>query len=227
MKYLFLCPICLILSVCMVVIQEKKPKNHKVTATVIKGIASAVFVTFGILSSLTCQDLGFARLILAGQILGAVGDIVLELQRFNHKNQLTFYTGGISFFAGHVMYIIALIPKTGSWLLMSAISTVVIAGLICLVMYSVYHKSDLFFKVLSCVYVVGVTSLAMFGLGTFLESQSARTAMLMVGGIFFLISDVILIARMNADKTGWKGGLTLILFYYAAQLLIGGCLQLW
>lgn len=225
MKYLFLCPICLILSVCMVIIQEKKPKNHEVTATVIKGIASAVFVTFGALSSLTCRDLGFARLILAGQVLGAAGDIILELQRFNHKNQLTFYLGGISFLAGHVMYIIALIPQNGSWLVTSLISSLVIAGLICLVMYSVYHRSDIYFKVLSCIYVVGVTALAMFGLGAYLESQSIGTAMLMVGGSFFLISDVILIARMNAKRTGWKGGLTLILFYYSAQLLIGGCLQ--
>ena len=80
-------------------------------ADILKGLASAMFVLVGYNACLFSNSV-YNRQLLIGLIFGMIGDILLNLRYvFPKHGQKIFLSGILAFLIGHIMYLIALIPK--------------------------------------------------------------------------------------------------------------------
>lgn len=109
MQYLYLCPICLIVAAVFIYVEAS---GSYLVADVIKGVASTLFVAFGVLGAGRCTDPALARMVVLGLVLGAIADVLLNLRYVFEGDhaRLAFLAGILVFMAGHVAYIVAVMP---------------------------------------------------------------------------------------------------------------------
>ena len=102
-----LIPLCLVFAALVLFSEEKK---HYVPAAVFKGLASLCFVILGFI----CTPGGItADRLIAGLILGAIADVLLNLRNIlKEKAKLVFLVGILVFLLGHILYLTAVLPLT-------------------------------------------------------------------------------------------------------------------
>lgn len=196
-------------------------------ATVLKGCASAVFVALGIFCYLQ-NATAFGRLILIGLILGMVGDIFLNLRNLftGASSNKVFAIGIVAFLSGHFLYIAALLGRSNSILLLSAILTVVISILAIPPLMRRITAPSKGLKIFGYVYLVVV--IAMFSVAASLLIKLGASSLNLVfafGAFLFLISDFIMIYYSFGKKIRPLRAINL-LSYYVGQLLIALCILL-
>lgn len=222
MNYLYLCVPCAALVVWF--LKAEKAENY-IRAVILKGLASACFVLLGFLGSKACGNAAVAGKVLTGLVLGLIADVLLNL-RFVFKKIGTpvFLVGILVFLAGHIFYLIALIPRCRGlvwWIIAGAVLTF-------LILKWIFSKIEAkkAFKIFGIFYIGAIVIMNCVALGVLIENPCAHTAVYMAGAVFFLVSDVVLILNTFGSETKFSLRITNISLYYLGQILIALSLQL-
>lgn len=221
MRYWYLIPVCLAVTVVFLIVErQKKP----VPAVCLKGLASAVFVVFGWLGSRGCSDTVFVNRVLAGLTLGCVADVLLDLRFvFPEKKSFFFLLGTVVFLSGHVLYLIALLPKCANLTVCLIVSALLIAAAVVLI--GIRLKTPPVFRVFGTVYISTIMTMVSVAGGIFLAAPAASSGIYFAGAVLFLISDLILIFNTFGGKPAYPRRIANLEIYYIGQLLIGLSLQ--
>ena len=203
-----------------------KWKRKMVAAVLFKALASLSFVILGILSFQHAIDKTSALYLLVGLIFGAVGDVLLNVCHLVKESPFVFFLGGVSFFVGHILYLVVLIPQAASYLWPAIGAGILSAALILFFLHrKVKTEQLLFLESLSYMIVVSLmASFSVFGL--IAKSGDPARILRAIGGLLFLASDTMLFARMiRKEKTPAVLGFLLLITYYPAQCLIAMSMQ--
>ena len=208
-----LIPVCLCLTA-VFLIQESKKKY--IPAVILKGMASACFVTIGFLLSDGSQT---ARLITAGLLLGAIADVLLNLRLvFTEKGQPVFLTGILVFLSGHILYLIAVMRGAAHWWICAIAGVCLTALLMRWIFRRITAKKA--FRIFGVVYIGAIVLLNCVAAGNLIVSPSGFTAVFAAGAALFLVSDIVLIMNTFGKETKQGLRVTNISLYYAGQILI-------
>lgn len=85
-------------------------KRRNASSVVLKTMASVVFVLLGLLELRRMGPSLYGWYVVAGLTLGMLGDLLLALRFLSEKlHRLFFAAGSVSFFLGHIVYILAIL----------------------------------------------------------------------------------------------------------------------
>ncbi len=196
-------------------------------ATLLKGIASAFFVAFGVCCYFWLPS-SFGKLILIGLVLGMIGDILLNL-----RNQLTggasmkvFALGILAFLSGHFLYIAALINNGQGIVVWSLICTAIISIIAIPPLMKRITAPSKGLKIFGYVYLVVVIAMFSFALITLVKGGMSDVNLIFtLGALLFVVSDFIMIYYSFGKKLP-PLRVTNLLSYYVGQLLIALCILL-
>ncbi|MBO4835723.1 MAG: lysoplasmalogenase [Lachnospiraceae bacterium] len=194
-------------------------KKDYLKAVIFKGSASLMFVLIGILGYRAALDISYAKMVLAGLCLGALGDILLNLRfLFQRNGQKVFLLGIAAFFAGHIMYLLALIPFSSHLLISVPIGVVCAALLLTYIFRKLSVKPA--FKIFGIFYLGAIIVMTSIAIECFITETTFPRFLFAFGAVLFTISDIVLIFNTFGDKTTLPRRITNLFCYYVAQLLI-------
>lgn len=196
-------------------------KEKYVPAVILKGSASLLFVAIGIYSIVKVNAAtNFPTLVLVGLILGAVGDILLNLRFVFPKIGSKVFLGGVaSFLIGHILYLIALFNFASDKVWIAIIVGIVVAALI-LTFIFMKLKVKLSFKIFGVLYIGAVSLMASVAIANLICNQTPTNISYAIGAVLFLISDVVLIFNSFGPKQLFSLRITNLSLYYLGQILI-------
>lgn len=223
MECFALCVIGALIQVCFIITENRKKYT---AAVVLKGCASLAFVALGVMSMALAADQRFARLVVIGLVLGAVGDVLLNLRFvFEKAGQKIFLAGIAAFLAGHIMYLAALIPGSRN-LAVCLICGVLAAAALLWWIFSRVGKVKKAFKIFGIVYIGAIVLMTAVAVGRLISSPGSTGALLyVIGALLFTASDVIMILNTFGDTPRPSMRAANLSLYYLGQLLIALCLR--
>ena len=224
----------------------KRDKYSSVLAIILKTITSICFVIVGVSSLYTIDgnSLTTNLFIILGLVFGLIGDIVLDfkiyfrgLGREFDSNMLTYF-GMISFGFGHILYICgSFIEVMDLWvyLLISLGIGAILIVLIILLSTKVMKMNYGIFLVPSLLYGFLLASFVSFSIFRMVYYPNAKSILLMIGSVFFIISDLVLSMTYFSKEEDYKKDGILNpesrfmisinhITYYIAQFLIAICI---
>ena len=188
-------------------------------ADIMKGSASLMFVIIGLLAlkNPDCSP-AFLRLIVIGLVCGMIGDILLNLRFvFAEQGQKIFLAGIAVFLAGHILYLVALIPYASHLAVAVIIGAALAAGLLYYIFKTMEVKKA--FKIFGVVYLGAVIIMTCLAIdGAIMGGTSAW--IFAVGAVLFTLSDIVLIFNTFSGVTKFSLRITNLSLYYLGQLLI-------
>lgn len=187
---------------------------------VVKGLASLQFFILGLAANIVYGGTSTNYIVIA-LALGLSGDVFLEVSEATVKPKTWFFVLGTLFFAAeHLLIAVNLIiANTEIWLpslIFFAVSYSVVIITV-LLTKPVVNKRML---ALGLSYFVLVCAMGGCCFGTAVTSYNEGNLSLMIGGIFFIISDALLAVYRFSKPEKFSLNTALIYFYYAAQLFI-------
>ena len=205
----------------------EKTRRYSVRATLIKSIASLLFITLSVYTYFHSGNT-FGIFVIVAQVFGLLGDIWLDFKYVFKEQEKTFtYAGFIVFGIGHMLYVGGMTSTFMGdgwwWNLLIAIGVGLLAGVAVLLMekplkmtygnykWIVFLYSVLLFMTVGMSFLVALSQ--MF--------QNAGFNLLFAGAISFAISDLILCGTYFAE--GKERPFDIIsngITYYLAQYLI-------
>jgi uncharacterized membrane protein YhhN len=176
-------------------------KQHLLAALLLKAAASLFFVFAGFVAfSLTTLPV-FGRMVVLGLMLGAIGDVCLNLRFLLVGHAKVIFPFGIgSFLLGHIFYLIALIGLDPTALLLAApVAAIVSYAMIRFILarVEVSGANKVFGIVFLCVVLLmACASVALFAL----DVQNPGRAVFAAGALLFAASDVLLVLNQFGKK---------------------------
>ena len=209
-----------------------KLTNYSFKTTIIKAIASSLFVTLAIY--LFCYK-GYPTLgifFMIGSFFGLVGDVALGLKRAAPKKGKLFTAlGFMSFAIGHIVYISGLFTVfyiSGHFLavLIPVIVSILSGYFVIVALEKIFKLHFEKLRIPAMCYVVTLTSLTAVSLSlSILHSFTINSLIIVViGGVFFFTSDVLLCKTYFGDKNSNVESIVYTVTYYIAQFLIASSL---
>ena len=169
-------------------------------ALIAKPLASAGFLLVAL--SEGAVGSAYGRIILAGLVLGALGDVALMFDRW--------FIGGLVLFAsGHVAYIFAFLTNGPITLATAAVGAVLGFGSALWLI----PRIEAVLRVPVAVYIVVISVMVAAGVG------ADQPTFVRVGSVLFALSD-LLVARERFTTPDPRNGLWGLPMYYSAQVLI-------
>lgn len=220
--FLLICIIGMAIQGAFILVERKE--NYRL-ALILKTVASMIFILAGFYSMQNCGDKTHAWLVVAGLIMGGVGDFFLNLQ-FVVKEEVKeklFVVGAVAFFVGHILYNVSLFPYVQNVLGVGIAITVVFTAV---VMPRIYRhiKAPFGLEVFGVFYIGAVVLVTVLAAGRFiLQPVSIASLVFAIGGALFTASDIVLIFDVFGNKKVWMRTVNLVL-YYLAQLVIASSL---
>lgn len=211
------CLVGLIIQIAFIITERKE---HYGFAVILKGTASLVFIGIGLLCGDASTDMTLAKWVVAGLILGGIGDVCLNL-RFVLKSagQKVFMGGIAAFLLGHLAYLAALLPPAGKTLFFS-LPLGLLAAYLLLKWILAKVSVGKAFKIFGIIYIGAVVLMTAVAIGLLIAKPVTAHAMFAIGAVLFTLSDIILVFHLfTADKKPWMRPTNLTL-YYLGQLLI-------
>lgn len=224
----------------------KRDKYSSVLAISLKTCTSICFLIVGITSLYTIegQSLVTNLLIILGLVFGLIGDIVLDFKIYfkglgrEFDSDVLTYFGMISFGIGHILYISgSFIEVMDLWiyLLISLGVGALLITLIILLSIKVMKMNYGKFLIPSILYGFLLASFVVFSIFRIVYYLDTKGILLMLGSIFFIISDLILSMTYFSKESDYqKDGILnpesrfMIsanhITYYIAQFLIAICI---
>ena len=185
---------------------------------ILKGCASLMFVIIGIIACCSNRS-SFGKMVLAGLIFGALGDILLNLRFLSEKNGQKIFLAGIAvFFTGHIMYLISLIPLSENLAVSFACGAVCAALLLAYIFRKMKIKTA--FKIFGIFYIGAIVIMTAVAIGNHIAVPETFRMVFAVGAVLFTISDVVLIFNTFGDKSTFARRIVNLSCYYAGQILI-------
>lgn len=222
--------ICLALigAVCQGCFIAVEHKEKYVPAVILKGTASLFFVVLGGIGAFCVQEVSgsadsFATKLFVGLVFGLLGDVFLNLRFvFEKIGQKIFLVGILFFLVGHILYLLALIPRANNIWVCVGIGAVLAAVLLTYIFKTMEVK--LAFKIFGVVYLGAVIIMTVTAIGIAIAANDAASIVYAVGAVLFTASDIVLIFNTFSGVTRFSLRITNLSLYYLGQLLIAGCL---
>lgn len=213
----------LLLSGCVaeaafIVLEHKK---NMLTALLLKALASLLFVLGGLFAFSLATLFPYAKLILLGLMLGAIGDVCLNLRfLLTDGAKRVFILGIAAFLLGHVAYLVALVTRAPMALLYALPVAAILSFFLIRFVLSRVEVGGVI-KTFGIVYLCVVFLMASVALALFiLQPQSPGSALFALGGLLFAASDVLLVLGQFGRRT-YRGFRALNLsLYYVGQVCI-------
>lgn len=213
---ILLCILGAAIQACFIAVEHKE---KYVGAVCLKGSASVVFVIIGAIAFAAAANTQFAKPVFIGLILGAVGDILLNLRFvFEKIGQKIFLLGIAAFLAGHILYLVALIPQSENLWLCIIIGAVIAAAILAYIFKTMDVKPA--FKAFGILYIGAVVIMTSIAIGNLISTPATTTLLYAIGAVLFTISDVVLIFNTFGETTRFSLRITNLSLYYVGQLLI-------
>ncbi|MGI6607912.1 MAG: lysoplasmalogenase family protein [Erysipelotrichaceae bacterium] len=216
MKYFIICAIGILVQ--LFFIKADREKKY-LLAVVLKATASLIFVILGLICSQESTDSEFAKMVIIGLVCGMLGDILLNLRYLFKKIEVIIFLVGILVFsAGHVFYLLALLPLCSNRLLAFSICFVLTVLLLIWILPKI--EAELPFKIFGVFYVGIILMMTSVALINHLSFPQINSLIYLTGALLFTVSDIILIFK-TFGKDG-KGNIRIndLLLYYLGQLAI-------
>ena len=162
---------------------------------------------------------------MAGLILGAIADVLLNLRNIlKEKAKLVFLVGILVFLLGHILYLTAVLP------LVDHKPAAVLTGVVLTALFIrwIFTKvtAEKAFKAFGIVYVGAIIVLNSVALFNLIEHRTPFTVCFMIGALLFLVSDIILILNTFGKESRLRLRVVNLMLYYIGQLLIAISLSL-
>ncbi len=187
---------------------------------VVKGLASLQFFILGLAANIVYGGKSTNYIVIA-LALGLSGDVFLEVSEATVKPKTWFFVLGTLFFAAeHVLIAVNLIIANTEIWLPSLIFFAVSYSVVIITVLSTKPVVNKKMLALGLSYFVLVCAMGGCCFGTAVTSYNEGNLSLMIGGIFFIISDAILAVYRFSKPEKFSLNTALIYFYYAAQLFI-------
>ena len=204
-------------------------KEQRLNAVVIKAVVSIFFLLTLLTGSLAAgenADWVYTTLIGGGLMFGLLGDIWLDL-KYIYTQDIDFWTyaGFFSFMIGHVFYVVAMVRQFGFHPLALVGCVVAVAGAFAFIyltekpMKMHYGK----FKFITALYGGFLFVMFVYGLNMAILGDHGNWGLILlcIGGLFFIISDLILSGTYFGDgKNRPVDVITNHVTYYIAQYCI-------
>lgn len=204
-----------------------------------KMVAATAFIGIGFLAmEITGNESFYANTMLVGLILGWIGDLFMHIPHPpNNPRMSVVYIGASSFLIGHIFYVVAFVKSTMALVPDYKFFTIpeIIAFAVIFVAFSLmlepvfkFKYANKFMKVTLHIYsvflIVMLIKSCKFGVTYFMSgAENGLIAMLIliIGAIFFFVSDFTLGLRLIGGAKGNKTVKTVSLYsYFFAQLLL-------
>lgn len=216
MVYAIVCVIGVLLQAFFIKVEHEK---KYLAAVILKGLASACFVTLGILTSFLTKNVEFSKAVLWGLSLGMAGDILLNLRfLFPKIGSKVFLVGILVFLSGHVLYLVALVPLC-KHILLGFIIGAVVTALLLMWIFSKITASKVF-KIFGVFYIGTIVCMTTIAAINCITAFGTNSLIFMVGALLFLASDIVLILNTFSGKEAFSLRITNLGLYYIGQLLI-------
>lgn len=209
-------------------------KEGGVKGTIAKALASTLFIATAVGASAVSgiTDLTFPSYIIVGLVFGLLGDIWLDLKWAYPKDNDTYtFAGFISFAVGHLIFISGLLTKYADSskpiYILLPLAAAIVLGIATVALEKVMKLKYGKFKTVSACYasiLIYFTLLA--GSLALMNSFDVKALnVIFIGGVFFLISDLILSGTYFGEgKDRPIDVITNHVSYYIAQYLIASSL---
>ncbi len=201
------------------IILERKGKLF--AALLLKSAASLFFVVSGAVALGMANDPLFARMVLAGLVLGALGDICLNLRFLLTAHAKPVFMAGIAaFLLGHIAYLSALITRLPNALLFALpVSALAALFIVRFVLARVEVQGTL--SIFGVVYLCIVILMAACAIALVVLSPSDPAhALFAFGGALFAASDVLLILNQFGRRAYPTFRVLNLSLYYLGQVCI-------
>lgn len=196
-------------------------REHHAKAAGLKTIVSLCFLLVGVLFAFTFAPAGGRKtIVVIALFLGLLGDVLLALRfAIPEKFDLLFLLGGLSFAAGHVLYILYLLGRDGkAWL--PGIPFWVVGLAVC-AFFALKFKADAGpMQIPGYGYMALVFAMGAIACGAAVRSFHTPQILFALGGILFAVSDTILAIHCFGTAKQMVYNRWVHYTYYAAQLLI-------
>lgn len=186
----------------------------------------SAFVALGVLGMQLSADKSFAQWIVAGLVMGLVGDLCLNLRYVFEKRAKPIFLAGIAaFLIGHILYLVALIPLAPSTPVYSVPAGIVAAAVLLILLKQIEVGGAI--KAFGIIYIGVIVVMTAVATGLFISSpQSKGLLLFMIGAYLFTASDVVLVLNQFGKNKGKALRAVQLSLYYVGQLLIALSLQL-
>jgi len=224
----------------------KRDKNGSVLATGLKTLTSLMFIVTALVAMIETNKYGISFiLIIIGLVCGMIGDILLDLKVYFKSLTNTYnvsikdhdyltYFGMLSFGIGHIMYIISTFLLSDDLikeLIFSLIIGLALISLIMIISIKLLKMNYGKFLIPSICYGFLLSSFLVFMIFRIINHYSVGNLFLLLGSIFFILSDLVLsMTYFSKEEDYNKNGIlnpesrfmisTNHILYYIAQFLI-------
>lgn len=203
---------------------EEHRKKY-ISADVLKGVASLMFVLLGLIGYVSYTSDSFGVKILVGLIFGLVGDVLLNLRFVIEKIGQKLFLGGIvAFLVGHILYLAALIPLTEYLVIDIVIGGVIAISLLAYIFITL--KPKMVFRIFGVFYLGAVIIMTVIAVHLAFVTHNTHDIVYAIGAVLFTVSDIVLIFNTFSGVTKFSLRITNLTLYYIGQLLIAGSLFL-
>ncbi len=169
----------------------------------------------------------FTIFIQAGLFFSLAGDVALM---FQHWDEFFFLIGLGAFLVAHLCYCIAFINNISEvgegegWMLSSGVA-IGIALFAVLFSWKLVEKLDGDLMIPVIAYVVVIAFMAMLAAFRWMRTFPRSFWMVMVGALFFMVSDSLLAANRFIKPLDWSPAVIILTYAIAQFLIAGGALQ--
>lgn len=216
--------ICVVLAVLFIVARVMK---GGIGALLLKTLASFGFVASAVIGLVVSDTTGVTKwaigLIVIGLLCGMIGDIVLDLKViYPDSDKFYLNSGMLSFFVGHVFYIIAFSLLTDSEITIVIPILISIASAIAITLFITLSSGKMGlnfgkFKVQTIAYTFILSFSVVYAL--VLSIMGANLWIAFVGMVLFFLSDVVLSFQYFGGKLSSKPLIVINhALYYLAQI---------
>lgn len=192
--------------------------GYAVTAVVMKSAASVCFLIAGAFGySKHCENKGLAVKMLAAFFLSAVGDVLLAL---DNEEGILFVIGVASFAAAHVMFLMVFCGISPIRRIDVFATAAVFLGLLALLLFGDFSYHGLLPVLIGYTVIVSFMMIKALSIWRSREGREKAAYLIMAGGVFFLLSDVLLLFCLFGEGTPKAVQAANWLIYYGAQICL-------
>lgn len=194
-------------------------KKKWTLAVILKGSASLFFVAVGIICSIKAGFNSYNKLIITGLCCGLLGDVLLNLRHvFKEFGDKIFLVGIAAFFAGHIVYLIAVIPYANKLIIDTGIG-IIISALLLKYIFTIMKVKPAF-KAFGVFYLGAIIIMTCMAVDAAIFVPSTKNFIFAFGAMLFTASDIVLIFNTFNGKETLNRRIANLSLYYIGQMCI-------